>query len=82
MRRGLESMYFDSCEVKGDKITIHKCVIDKAIKNIENDPDPFGDSERRAGKIDILEDMLDVIDMYKNIQAERKLKKDGNKERK
>lgn len=82
MRRGLESMYFDSCEVKGDKITIHKCVIDKAIKDIENDPDPFGDSERSAGKIDVLEDMLDVIDMYKKIQAARKLKKDGNKERK
>lgn len=75
MRRGLESRYFDSCEVNGDKIIIHKCVIDKAIKDIENDPDPFGDSERKAGRTDVLEDMLDVIQRYKNI-------KNGSKESK
>lgn len=65
MRRGLESRFFESCSVNGDKIIINKCVIDKAIKDIKNDPDPFLDSERTAGRTDILEDMLDVIQRYK-----------------
>ncbi len=65
MRRGLESVYFNSCRVEGDKITINKCDIDKAVKDIKNDPNPFGDGERTAGRLDILEDMLDVIQRYK-----------------
>ena len=74
MRRGLESVYFNSCRVEGDKITINKCDIDKAIKDIKNDPDPFGDSERKAGKIDILEDMLDVIKRHNSINGSKKVK--------
>lgn len=71
MRRGLESVYFNSCKVEGDKITINKCDIDKAVKDIKNDPDPFGDSERKAGKIYILEDMLDVIKRHNSINGSK-----------
>lgn len=55
------SQYFDSFTVNGDKFTVHKSVIDKAIKQVKNDPDPFEDGERVAGRLDILEDMLKAI---------------------
>lgn len=71
MRRGLESVYFNSCKVEGDKITINKCDIDKAIKDIKNDPNPFGDEERTAGRLDILEDMLDVIKRHNSINGSK-----------
>ena len=74
MRRGLESVYFNSCRVEGDKITINKCDIDKAVNDIKNDPNPFGDEERTAGRLDILEDMLDVIKRHNSINGCKKVK--------
>lgn len=68
----LQSSHFDSCSVKGDKITIHKCVIDKAIKYIKNDPDPFGNSDTNNGMIRILEEMLDMIRISKNYEIKKK----------
>jgi hypothetical protein len=47
--------------VKGDKITLHKCVIDKAIKKVKANPDPLMDEERKAGRLDILEELLHII---------------------
>ena len=55
------STLFESTYVKGDKITLHKCVIDKAIKEIKADPDPFLEGERKAGRLDILEELLEII---------------------
>ena len=55
------STLFVSTYVKGDKITLHKCVIDKAIKKIKSDPDPFLEGERKAGRLDILEELLEII---------------------
>ena len=40
------STLFESTYVKGDKITLHKCVIDKAIKEIKADSDIFLEEER------------------------------------
>ena len=67
--------WLEDCSVQGDKITIHKCVIDKAIKDIKNDPDPFGDSERMAGKVDILEELLDIIERGMHTDMLQKMKK-------
>ena len=55
------SSHFESCFVKGDKITLHKCVIDKAIKKVKANPDPFMDEERKAGRLDILEELKHII---------------------
>ena len=55
------STLFESTYVKGDKITLHKCVIDKAIKKIKSDPDIFLEEERRTGRLDILEELLEII---------------------
>ena len=55
------STLFESTYVKGDKITLHKCVIDKAIKEIKADPDIFLKEERKAGRLDILEELLEII---------------------
>ena len=55
------SPYFGSFTVCGDKITIHKSVIDKAIKGVKNDIDPFESDDRAAGKLDILEDLAEAI---------------------
>ena len=55
------STLFESTYVKGDKITLHKCVIDKAIKKIKSDPDIFLEEERKAGRLDILEELLEII---------------------
>ena len=55
------STLFESTYVKGDKITLHKCVIDKAIKSIKADPDIFLEEERKAGRLDILEELLEII---------------------
>ena len=55
------STLFESTYVKGDKITLHKCVIDKAIKKIKADPDIFLEEERTAGRLDILEELLEII---------------------
>ena len=55
------STLFESTYVKGDKITLHKCVIDKAIKSVKANPDPFLEEERKAGRLDILEELLEII---------------------
>ena len=55
------STLFESTYVKGDKITLHKCVIDKAIKEIKADSDIFLEEERKAGRLDILEELLEII---------------------
>lgn len=55
------SPHFESCFVKGDKITLHKCVIDKAIKKVKENPDPLMDEERTAGRLDILEELKHII---------------------
>jgi hypothetical protein len=55
------SPHFKSFSISGDKITIHKCVIDAAIKQVKNDNDPFESYDRSAGRLDILEELLDAI---------------------
>ena len=55
------STLFESTYVQGDKITLHKCVIDKAIKEIKADSDIFLEEERKAGRLDILEELLEII---------------------
>jgi hypothetical protein len=55
------SPHFKSFSISGDKITIHKCVIDAAIKQVKNDNDPFEGYDRSAGRLDILEELLDAI---------------------
>lgn len=55
------SLFFKSFSVSGDKITIHKCVIDEAIKQVKNNMDPFESGDRVAGKLDILTDLSEAI---------------------
>lgn len=55
------SPHFKSFSVSGDKITIHKCVIDAAIKQVKNDNDPFESYDRSAGRLDILEELSEAI---------------------
>ena len=70
----LSSENFDSVEFFGDKLVIHKCVIDAAIKRIKNDPDPFADGDVQHGKICILEEMLSLITRGRDIERERWLR--------
>lgn len=55
----LYSRHLESVSVKGDKITIHKCVIDKAIKSIKRAPSD--NRTRDTGMIMMLEEMLELI---------------------
>lgn len=55
------SPHFNSFSVCGDKITIHKSMIDSAIKQAKRDVDPFESDDRSAGRLDILEELLDAI---------------------
>lgn len=55
------STHFKSFSVCGDKITIHKSMIDVAIKRVKNYNDPFESEDRVAGRVDILEELLDAI---------------------
>lgn len=48
-------------QVYGDKIVIHKSDIDKAIKSVKHDPDPFGEPDRRYGQLDVLRSMQSAI---------------------
>jgi hypothetical protein len=73
--RKLSSEHFENCEYFGDKIVIHKCVIEAAIKRIKNDPDPFGDGEVQHGQISILEELRDLIVRGQNIETERIMKR-------
>ena len=71
----LNSQFFECCEVNGDKITIHKCVIDKAIKNSREYAAPYGSADREEGQKDVMEDLLDIIKRAKRIETERRIKK-------
>lgn len=53
--------WIDHALVYGDKIVIHKSDIDRAIKRIKKNPDPFEEPDRRYGRLDILEDFLYAI---------------------
>lgn len=66
------SPHFKSFSVSGDKITIHKCVIDAAIKQVKNDNDPFESYDRSAGRLDILEELLDAINTGMSINRNSK----------
>ena len=66
------SPHFKSFSVSGDKITIHKCVIDAAIKQVKNDNDPFESYDRSAGKLDILDELLDAINIGMTINRHSK----------
>ena len=57
------SQHFDSFNVCGDKITIHKSIIDLAIKRVKGNADPFESGDRVAGRLDVLEELLEVIDI-------------------
>lgn len=57
------SQHFNSFNVCGDKITIHKSVINRAIKQVKNDNDPFESYDRSAGRLDVLEELLEAIDI-------------------
>ena len=59
----MRSEHFESFSVKGDKITLHKCVIDKAIKYI-NANWSYDNEDRRAGKLDIIRELLECIDRW------------------
>lgn len=73
--RKLSSEHFENCDYFGDKLVIHKCVIDAAIKRIKNDPDPFGDSDVQHGQIIILEELRDLIERGQSIERKRILKR-------
>ena len=68
------SGYFDSFEVKGDKITIHKSAIDLARKRIKKSKDPFESDDRERGRLDILEDLLDAISTGMSIERNKSVK--------
>lgn len=72
--RKLSSEHFENCDYFGDKLVIHKCVIEAAIKRIKNDPGPFGDGDVQHGQISILEELRDLIIRGQNIERERILK--------
>ena len=75
----VNSFPIDVSYVKGDKIIIHKCDIDKAIKTIKACADPYGDAEREAGRIDILEDLLDIIERGKRLQYDLEIRMEHNR---
>ena len=57
------SHLFDGFNVCGDKITIHKSVINRAIKRVKGDIDPFENEDRTAGRLDVLDELLEAIDI-------------------
>lgn len=73
--RKLSSEHFENCDYFGDKLVIHKCVIDAAIKRIKNDPDPFGDADVQRGQISILEELRSLIERGQSIERKRILKR-------
>ena len=63
-------------QVYGDKIVIHKSDIDRAIKSVKHDPDPFGEPDRRYGQLDVLRSMQYAIkDGMKRIREKESRKK-------
>ena len=73
--RKLSSVHFENCDFFGDKLVIHKCVIDAAIKSIRNDPDPYGNTDVSHGMISILEELRSLIERGQNIERERIMKR-------
>ena len=73
--RKLTSEHFENCDYFGDKLVIHKCVIDAAIKRIKNNPDPYCDGDVRHGQTSILEELRDLVVRGQNIERERILKR-------
>ncbi|MEE3385206.1 MAG: hypothetical protein VZR36_09010 [Prevotella sp.] len=65
------SPHFKSFSVYGDKITIHKSMIDAAIKQVKKDIDPFESDDRSAGRLDILEELLDAINTGMSINRNK-----------
>lgn len=66
--------YIHAAQMKGDKIIIHKCELDKAIKRVKKSRDPYGDeycAGREQGYIWILEDLLNMIKRGKKIENEK-----------
>ena len=58
-----------NCQVYGDKIVIHKSDLDRAVKILKSNPDPFEREYFRAGQIDLICDMLYAINRgMKNIR--------------
>ncbi len=57
------SHLFDSFNVYGDKILIHKSVINSAIKRVKANGKPFENEYRIAGRLDVLEELLEAIDI-------------------
>lgn len=51
----------DYGQVYGDKIVLHKSDIEKAIRRIKSNPDPFEEPDRRHGRLDILDDLVYAI---------------------
>ena len=60
----MKSKYFDSADINNDKITIHKSMIYRAINAIKNDADMSESGDRMQGRLDILNDMVDMFDRY------------------
>ena len=61
-----------NCKVYGDKIVIHKSDLERAIKQIKRNPDPFEREYFRAGQISLIEDMLYAIKRgMKNIREKQ-----------
>ena len=79
--RKLSSAHFENCDYFGDKLVIHKCVIDAAIKQIKNDPDPFADGDVRHGQISILKELRSLIERGQNIEREWFLNRQRKAER-
>ena len=53
--------WINHAQVYGDKIVIHKSDIEKAIKRIKKNPDPFEEPDRMYGRLDILDDLVYAI---------------------
>ena len=62
-------------QVYGDKIIIHKCDIDRTIRIIKANPDPWEREYFKAGQLDVLEDLLHTIKRGMNTIKERENKK-------
>ena len=61
-----------NCKVYGDKIVIHKSDLEKAVKILKSDPDPFDREYFIAGKISLIEDIIYAIKMgMKNIREKQ-----------
>ena len=51
-------------KVKGDKIIIHKCDLDKAVKHLKDTVDPYGDeyvAGLEGGRMDLIRELLHMI---------------------